>query len=329
MRTIGGKARLVTLGLLLLAVVAVGTAGYVLIAHSSALDALYMTVISVTTVGYREVFPLDAAGKIFTMVLIITGLGLVFYFLNTIIENTMEGRIRKILGRRKMEKNMSRMKGHVVVAGFGRMGEVVCRELWTAGVDFIVIDNAGPRFALAEERNYAVLNASAADEEVLKAAGIEKARVFISLLSDDADNILAVLTARDLNPALVIISRALDAANESKLLKAGATRVVSPYELSSHRIVRMVQKPNVVDFMDFLLSSPKYSLSLEERVIGERSDLNGKVIREAGFRERFDAIVVAVRRKGEMTFNPSPDFALQGGDILILLGEREGLQLIA
>jgi voltage-gated potassium channel len=328
MRKIGSNTRLMTLAVLLLGVVAAGTVGYVLIARSSWIDALYMTVISVTTVGYREVFPLTGAGKIFTMALIITGLGLVFYFLNTIIENTMEGRIRKILGRRKMEKNMSRMKSHVVVAGFGRMGEVVCRELWSAHVDFIVIETAAPRFALAEERNYAVLNASASDEEVLKAAGIEKARVFISLLSDDADNILAVLTARELNPGLVIISRALDSANENKLLKAGATRVVSPYELSSHRIVRMVQKPNVVDFMDFLLSSPKYALSLEERVVGERSELNGKIIREAGFRDRFDAIVVAVRRKGEMTFNPSPDFALQGGDILILLGQREGLQTI-
>jgi voltage-gated potassium channel len=326
MRPIVRNVRLLTVGLLLLAVFAVGTVGYALIGGSSLVDALYMTVISVTTVGYREVIPLTTAGKIFTMVLIITGLGLVFYFLNTIIENTMEGRIRKILGRRKMEKNMARMKNHVIVAGFGRMGEVVCRELSEARVDFVVIENSPQRFALAEEKNYAVLNASASDEEVLRAAGIEKARVFISLLSDDADNLFAVLTARELRPGLVIITRALDSLNENKLLKAGATRVVSPYELSSHRIVRMVQKPNVVDFFDFLLTSPKYALSLEERVVGENSALSGTIIREAGFRDRFNAIIVAVRRKGEMIFNPSPDLTLQAGDILILLGEREGLE---
>jgi voltage-gated potassium channel len=326
MKHIVRNVRLLTLGVLLMAVVAVGTIGYVLIARSSLVDALYMTIISVTTVGYREVIPLTTAGKIFTMALIITGLGLVFYFLNTIIENTMEGRIRKILGRRKMEKNMARMKNHVVVAGFGRMGEVVCRELSEAHVDFIVIESSPQRFALAEEKNYAVLNASASEEEVLKAAGIEKARVFISLLSDDADNLFAVLTARELRPSLIIITRALDSVNETKLLKAGATRVVSPYELSSHRIVRMVQKPNVVDFIDFLLTSPKYTLSLEERVVGETSGLKGKVIREASFRDRFNAIIVAVRREGEMIFNPSPDLTLQAGDILILLGEREGLK---
>ncbi len=320
--------KLLALGLLLLVVLAVGTIGYVLIAGGSVIDALYMTVISITTVGYREQFPLTPTGKVFTILLIIAGLGLVFYFLETIVEDTMEGRIRKIFGRRKMEKNMSKMKNHIVIAGFGRMAEVVCRELSQAHHDFIIIENSPQRFAIAEERNYNVLNANAAEEEVLMAAGIEKARVFITLLSEDADNIFTILSAREINPHLVIITRATDMANEKKLYKAGATRVVSPYELSSYRIVRMVQKPNVVDFFDILLSPEKYTLSIEERTVGENSDLNGKVIREAGLRERFNAIVVAVRREGEMLFNPSPELGIRAGDILIVLGEKERLQEI-
>lgn len=227
-----------------------------------------------------------------------------------------------------MEKNMSKMKNHIVIAGFGRMAEVVCRELSQAHHDFIIIENSPQRFAIAEERNYNVLNANAAEEEVLMAAGIEKARVFITLLSEDADNIFTILSAREINPHLVIITRATDMANEKKLYKAGATRVVSPYELSSYRIVRMVQKPNVVDFFDILLSPEKYTLSIEERTVGENSDLNGKVIREAGLRERFNAIVVAVRREGEMLFNPSPELGIRAGDILIVLGEKERLQEI-
>lgn len=228
-----------------------------------------------------------------------------------------------------MEKNMARMRDHVVVAGFGRMAEVVCKELQEAGVEFIIVESAPQRFAAAEERNYPVLNASATDEEALIAAGIEKARVVLALLPDDADNLFAILTARELNPSLCVITRALDTGNEKKLYKAGATRVVSPYDLSSARIVRMVQKPNVVDFFDFLLSSHKYTLSLEEKVVGERSDLVGKAIRDAGFRERFNAIIVAVRRDGEMIFNPGPDLTLQSGDILILIGEREALNLVS
>jgi voltage-gated potassium channel len=322
------RRKLLTLGLLLLAVVAGGTAGYTLITGSSLLDSLYMTLISVTTVGYREVMPLTAGGKIFTLALIITGLGIVFYFLNTIIEDTMEGRIRKIFGRRKMARNISRMKHHVVVAGFGRMGEVVCRDLEEAHMDFIILEREPQRFAAAEERNYNVLNVNAAEEDALKAAGIEKARCFIALLSEDADNIFAVLSARELNPQLVIITRAMDAVNEKKLLKAGANRVVSPYVLSSHRIVRMARQPNVVDFFDSVLDAQGLGLTLEERVVGPASGLHGRLIRDAGLRERYNAVIVAVRRKEKMVFNPSPDYAIQDGDILILIGERDRLAFL-
>ena len=318
--------KLLTLGLLLAVILVGGTAGYMVISRVSLLDALYMTIISITTVGYREIIPLTPSGKIFTIVVIVVGLGVVFYFLQTIVEDALEGRIRKIFGRRKMQKNMARMDHHVVVAGFGRMGEVVCKELEGNHVKFVIMENAPARFALAEERNYHVLNANAADEEALKAAGLDKARVFISLLADDADNILSVITAREINPGLIIITRALDSANEKKMYRAGANRVVSPYELSSHRIVRMVEKPNVVDFFDSLLSSQKYKLSLEERLVNEGSEFNGRTIREAGFRERFNAIIVAVRRDGEMIFNPGPDLSIRSGDILILIAEPETLR---
>jgi voltage-gated potassium channel len=328
MRTLFRRRKLLFLSLLLGGVVVTGTAGYMLITGASLIDAVYMTIISVTTVGFREVVPLSTAGKIFTIFLIITGLGIVFYVLETIVEDTMEGRIRKILGRRKMERNIAKMKNHVVVAGYGRMGEVVCRDLQQSSVEFIIIERDPQRFAAAEEHGYNVLNANATEEDALKAAGVEKARCLISLLSDDADNIFAVLSAREVNPALIIVTRAMDSINEKKLIKAGASRVVSPYELSSHRIVRMVQMPNVVDFFDTVLGPQGYGLTLEERVLGEKSMLDGVAIRDAGLREQFNAVVVAVRRAGEMTFNPSPDFALRRGDILIVIGEKEGLRSI-
>ncbi len=317
--------KILTLGLLLGGILVGGTVGYVLISGVSVLDALYMTIISITTVGYREIIPLTTPGKIFTILLIVFGLGIVFYFLQTIVEDTLEGRIRKIFGRRKMHKNMARMERHVILAGFGRMGEVVCDELAEAGIDFVILETSPQRFAAAEEKNYNVLNANANDDEALRAAGLDKARVFIPLLPDDADNILAVISAREINPGLIIITRALDSDNERKMLRAGANRVVSPYELSSHRIVRMVEKPNVIDFTDGLLRSKKYKLSLEELLVGAGSPFTDRTIREAGFRERFNAIIVAVRREEEMIFNPGPDLVIRSGDILILIAERETL----
>jgi voltage-gated potassium channel len=326
MRTGLRKRKLLTLGLLLLGVVVVGTGGYVLIAGCSVLDALYMTVITITTVGYREVIPLSPVGRVFTIVLIVGGLGIAFYFLETIVEDTMEGRIRKILGRRKMERNMARLKHHVVVAGYGRMGEFVCRDLEEQRLGFVIIERDPQRFAAAEERSYNVLSANATEESALKAAGIDKARCLISLLSEDADNIFAVLTAREINPRLVILTRAMDSGNEKKLLKAGADRVVSPYELSSHRLVRMVQKPNVVDFFDTVLDTSGLGLTLEEHLVAGKSELEGRPIREAGLREKWNAVVVAVRRGDRMHFNPGPDFVLRSGDILILMGERDRLR---
>lgn len=317
--------KILRLTLLLAGVLLTGTLGFMIIEGVPAIDAVYMAAISVTTVGFREVFPLSTAGRLFTIGFILTGLGIVFYIAQTLVEDTMEGRIRKILGRRKMEKNIARMSGHVIIAGFGRMGEIVCREIGRLGREFLVIEANPDRFAAAEERNYHVIQGNATAEEILKAAGIDKARIFISLLSDDADNVFTILTARELNPDMLIITRALDTINEKKLLKAGANRVVSPYALSSHRIVRIVEKPNVVDFFDVTLDTRNLSLDLEERTITADSEFVGQSLREATLRERFNSVVVAVRRNGSMRFNPAPDFVFEGGDILILLGERDKL----
>jgi len=252
----------------------VDVTGYILIEKINFFDALYMTVISITTVGYNEVFPLTAQGKIFTIWVIVSGLGTFFYIAGTIAENAFEGNIRRILGRRKM-KILLKMKDHVIIAGFGKMGEYVCRELYDKKIKFVIIENNNERFALAEELEYTILLGDATNEEILRKANTDKARTFVSLLSSDADNIFTVMAVRELNPSLSIVSRALDIANEKRLYKVGANRVVTPYELGSRRIVNTIVRPNVVDFIDLMIFSPTISLSFEEITIKENSPFSG------------------------------------------------------
>ncbi|MBN2346546.1 MAG: potassium channel protein [Candidatus Aminicenantes bacterium] len=321
------RRKIAPLFAILFLLIVIDIIGYAIIEGASLMDALYMTVISITTVGYREAFELSPQGKLFTIWVIFSGLGTFFYIAGRIAESALEGNIRRILGRRKM-KTMSRLKDHLVIAGFGIMGEQVCRELQKLKIKFIVIDNRGDRFANAEERGYNVLLGDATDEDILNLAGIDKARIFISLLSSDADNIFTVLSAREANPAVFIIARALDSDNRSKLLKIGANRVITPYELSSRRIVNTVLRPNVVEFIDLMTFAPTMSLSIEEFTILPNSPFIGKQIKDSGLRQKFNTIVIAVKRKGEMFFNPAPDFEIRGDDILILVGEKEKLMAL-
>jgi voltage-gated potassium channel len=309
---------------ILLLLITVDILGYMFIEKAPPLDALYMTVISITTVGYRETFALSPLGRLFTIWVIFSGLGTFFFIAGRIAETALEGNIRRILGRRKM-KSMSRIKDHLVIAGFGIMGEQVCRELRKLKLKFIVIDNRSDRFAYAEERGYNVILGDATDEEILKLAGVDKAKIFVSLLSSDADNIFTVLSAREVNPALFIIARALDSANRNKLFKIGANRVITPYELSSRRIVNTVLRPNVVEFIDLMTFAPQMSLSIEEFTVLPASPFADKQVKESGLRQKYDAIVIAIKRGKEMFFNPSPDLEIRAGDILILLGEKEKL----
>lgn len=309
---------------LLAAVIGIDVAGYTIIEGAGIIDALYMTVISITTVGYTEVFPLSGAGKLFTIWVIISGLGIFFYIIGTIMRNTFEGNIRRILGRRKMNM-LKRLNHHVVVAGFGIMGEHVCRELAKHKVKFVVIETDSERFALAEELGFNVIMGDATSEDNIENAGVENARTFISLLATDADNVYTVMAVREINPRIFIISRALDVANEKRLYKVGANRVISPYELGSRRIVNTVLRPNVVDFIDLMTYAPNMSLAIEELTVIEESPFNGKKVKDSGFRENFNIIVVAVKRGEEMFFNPSPDLEILSGDVLILVGEKDQL----
>lgn len=302
----------------------IDTTGYILIEEVSFSDAFYMTVISITTVGYREVFELSANGRLFTIWVIISGLGTFFYIAGTLAENTLEGNIRKILGRRKI-RMLKKMNDHVILAGFGIMGEQVCRQLQEKKLKFVVIEYNSERFAFAEEHEYNVILGDATNEEALNKAGVEKARTFISLLASDADNIFTVMAVREINPKICIISRALDVVNEKRLYRVGANRVVTPYDLGSRRIVNTVLRPNVVEFLDLMIYTHDLSLSIEELTIEEGSTFVHRQVKDSGLRQKFNIIIIAIKREGEMIFNPSPDQEILPKDVLILVGEKDKL----
>jgi voltage-gated potassium channel len=318
------RFRILYLIAILIAVLFIDVTGYILIEKVSFLDALYMTIISIATVGYGEVFPLSPLGIVFTIFVIVTGLGIFLSAAVFIAEHTVEDRIRKILGRRKM-KTLAKMKDHIIIVGYGRMGEVVARDLAEKNVNFIIMECNQERFAAAEERGYNVMLADATHEESLTTAEITKARTFITLLPTDAENIFTVLTARELKPDIFIITRALDVNNEKKLYKIGADLVVTPHSLASRRIINTVLKPNVVNLIDLVTQTRNLALSLEEITIAEDSPLAGKTIKDSGIRKDFDAMVVAVKRQDKMFFNPSAELEIRAGDLLILIGEREKL----
>lgn len=298
--------------------------GYLIIENVNFFDAFYMTMISITTVGYREIFPLSMEGKLFTIWVILSGLVAFFYIAGTIVENAFELNVRRILGRRKM-KMLSKMKDHVVIAGFGVMGEHVCRELNQLKVKFSIIESQNSRFAIAEELGFNVLLGDATNEEVLRSAGAENANTFISLLSKDSDNIFTVMAVRELNQSVCIISRAMDLTNEKRLYKVGANRVVTPYELGSRRIVNTVLRPHVVDFIDLMTFAPQMSLSIEELTVKSNSPLARKLLKTSGIRQNYNIIVLALKRNDEMHFNPSSTMEILPGDVLILIGEKDKL----
>ncbi len=307
-------------------VVLFGTLGYVLLEKASFIDSLYMTIITITSVGYREVIPLSNEGKIFTIFLIIIGLGTILYIISYFAEETLEVRIRKIFGKRRIEKVITKMKNHTILAGFGRTGRLVAEELKKRKKKFLVIEKDPNNFSIAENMGYTVIHGDASDEEILKSAGIERAKFFISVLPTDADNIYACLTAKELNPDIFVITRAFEPHSEKKLLKAGANKVISLHKLGALKIANAVSKPNVLDFFEIISEKSVLPLSVEEVKIKENSRLSGVSLMNSGLREKYGIMVIAIKRKNEVIFNPPPDIKLIPGDILIVLGDKEKIK---
>jgi len=311
-----------------LSVLAIGTIGYMVIEEQSFLNAFYMTAITVTTVGFREAFPLSSAGKAFTMLLAFVGVGVILLIASEFARAVLDTDIHRILGIRRDLTMIKKLNDHIVVCGNGRMGHAVVEVLRQRGISFAVIELDPDRCRDLEEANVPVVRGDATHENVLAAAGVDRAATLIACLADDAHNVYSILIAKQLNPELTVIARAVDDGAEDRLKLAGADRVLNPYRVGGTRLAITALKPTVTDFIDASVMGSSVELELAEVVVHPSSDLAGKTLAGAEVRQRFGIIVVALKRGEESRFNPGPDERIEAGDVLVALGPTHALERI-
>ena len=320
--------KLIALGLLI--VMFLGVAGFHFIEGWPWFDGLYMVVTTFTTIGYQEVHPLSHAGRIFNLFLIIAGVSLVFLAIGSLTQALLEFELGKFLGRRRMEREISRLTDHFIICGAGRVGRSAARELARKPAPFLVIEQSEAK-AQRYGEEFLIMLGDATQEAALREARIEYARGLVAATTTDATNIYIVLTARALNPRLKIIARASEEDAEKHLLTAGADSVISPYVFAGHRIAQSFLRPNVLDFLDIAtVRQGKMGLEIEEISVERSSPFSGKTIESSKIRQELGVIVLAIKHPGqEMRFNPAPDDRIEPGDYLIAMGEPAGLRKLA
>lgn len=310
----------------LFTVIGFGTLGYALIEGWSAFDALYMTVITLATVGFKEVHELSDHGKLFTIVLIVSGTGIIAYALGSLIQFMVEGQLRKILGRRKLTSRISKLKDHYIICGFGRIGHLICREFQEKPLPYVVVEKDPHLVERLEREGHLYVEGDATDDETLLSAGIAQARGLITAVTSDTDNVYITLTARGLNPKLFILARAGEEGSEKKLMRAGASKVISPYTIGANRMAQAILRPSVVDFIEIATASESLELQLEEITVADSSPLVGKNLIAAGIRQTMGIIIIGIKQTdGHMLFNPSPATVIDACSVLITLGERNAI----
>jgi len=310
---------------LLVSVIAIGTLGFMLTEGRGAWDAFYTTVLALTTVEAPK--DLSRPGQRFTVVLLLGGVGAALYTFTLLATVVVEGGLPKRLQRRRHERMLESIKDHFIICGYGRIGSIVARQFTRQGVPFVVVERSPERLQAAIEDGALGVEADASREDVLTRVGIARARGLIAAVGTDAENVYAVLSARVMRPDLFIVGRAETEDATQKLKRAGADRVISPYQIGAVQIAQTALRPAVVDFVELATSSENIDLAMEEITIAASSPLASRTILDANLRQRYGVIVVGIQRQdGSMDFNPEPETAIRAGDKLVVLGRPESLR---
>ncbi|MBI3417569.1 MAG: potassium channel protein [Verrucomicrobia bacterium] len=305
----------------------IGVAGFHWIEGWSVLDALYMTVITLSTVGFGEVHPLSPAGRVFTMGLIVTGGVFAAFALSNLAHFFFSGEWRAHWDNQRRLRMLNELSNHVIVCGYGRVGRNVVAELKAEGLPFVVIDLSADKIARVEEAGHLAVHGDAAHESKLKEAGIDRARGLVAAAKSDAENVFIVLTARSLRPDLSIVARADVEESEPKLRRAGANRVILPYHITGRRLVTMLVRPDVADFLDEVSHTSGLELLLEQIQVAPDSPLAGQTLAEVQARHQLDVTVLACKHAdGHWNTRPRGATVVEPQSQLIALGTQEHLQ---
>jgi voltage-gated potassium channel len=317
--------RVIVMLLIPAALLVVGTLGYYYIEDGWTLfDGLYMTVITLTTTGYGEVHELSTAGRTFTIFLSLGGVFSLFYAAAELIRSIVSGEVAEALGKQQMEQALRDLSNHVIVCGYGRMGKMVCHELSRDHVAFVVVDKAEPVLRDFKLPFGIPLVGDATADATLRQAGIDRARALVTVMASDAENVFTTLSARLLNQHLFIVARVESGDSELKLKRAGANRIVSPYQIGGSRVAQAILRPTVLDFIDLATATEHIELQMEETRVAPSSPLNGANLKDSRLRADLKVIIVAIKKAGgHMQFNPAPDTVIEAGDTLIAIGHKE------
>lgn len=300
-----------------------GVFGYMLIEGWGLFDSIYMTIISITTTGYKEVHPLTNLGKLLTIFVIVFGVIAIAYTAGRVAQMFVEVYIFR---RRRMEKKLTLLRDHYIICGFGRMGKKICQELLDNQVTFVVIEKDPTEIENLQVLDYLYIEGDATDDNVLNQAVINRAKGLVAVLPTEAENVFATLSARVLNPKIFIVSRAVEDETESKLLKAGANRVVKPYEIGGHRMSQVLIRPGVVDFIDIIARERRFDLRIEEVQVDAGSSLVGQALVESPIRNKLNIIIVAIfSTDSKVIYNPKSSTVIQANSRLIVIGEEKSI----
>jgi voltage-gated potassium channel len=306
----------------------IGTVGYRVIEGWRWLDAAYMTIITLATVGFSEVQPLSDHGRIFTITLILMGIVSIGYIVNRLTEALIQGYFQEGIRIQQQQRLIEALTDHYILCGFGRTGQQIAIEFATEGIDFVLIDSNNDRVEIGQKQGYIVIQGDATLDDILLRAGIERAVCLVAALPSDAENLYTVLSAKTLQPSIRAIARANTEEALKKLQRAGADAVISPYITGGKRMASAALRPQVMDFVDGILTGSDRSFYMEEFLIDPEScPCVGQTIREAELRSHSGALVLAIRRAdGSLVAGPTADTRLYPGDVLIGMGTAEQLR---
>jgi voltage-gated potassium channel len=251
---------------------------------------------------------------------------MIAYTLSCLLQFTLEGQLRTILGRKKLESRISKLKDHYIICGFGRIGHRICREFQSKPIPFVVVEKDTHHLERLNREGFMYVEGDATDDEVLLSAGVAHAKGLITAVTSDTDNVYITLTARGLNPKLFILARAGEEGSEKKLMRAGASKVISPYTIGANRMAQAILRPSVVDFIEIATANENLDLQIEEIGISANSILAGKALIDSEIKQSMGIIIVGIKQAdGHMIFNPSPNEVIEANSVLIILGEQPAI----